>query len=265
MTVPTRESATDDRSRTERVGADQHSRPNVGRWERVASTVVGCVLLLRGLRRRSLGGVATAVAGGALVARGVSGNSRLYRMLDTEAEGETITEREQTESTAGEPSIERSITVGKPAEELSEYWREPDQLTRIVGEFADVSATATGEDRHRWLVHAPLGRHVDWETRLVEERPGELLRWESSDGALIPHEATVQFQPAPGDRGTEVTLEIQYDPPGGPLGNAAMQRLGVVPEALAGTALDRFKSLAETGEVPSLEKNPSARGAGDLL
>ena len=42
-----------------------------------------------------------------------------------------------------------------------------------------------------------------------------------------------------------------------------MQRLGVVPESLAGTVLDRFKRLAETGEIPSLETNPSGRGKGD--
>jgi hypothetical protein len=44
-----------------------------------------------------------------------------------------------------------------------------------------------------------------------------------------------------------------------------MRRLGVVPDALASKALHRFKSLVETGEVPTLEANPSARGKGDLL
>jgi hypothetical protein len=30
-------------------------------------------------------------------------------------------------------------------------------------------------------------------------------------------------------------------------------------------SLRRIKSLLETGEVPTLTKNPSARGAGDLV
>ena len=39
-----------------------------------------------------------------------------------------------------------------------------------------------------------------------------------ADGASLPSEGEVQFRPAPGDRGTEVTLRIRFDPPGGALG-----------------------------------------------
>jgi hypothetical protein len=44
-----------------------------------------------------------------------------------------------------------------------------------------------------------------------------------------------------------------------------MTLLGVVPETLASRALDRLKSLAETGEIPTLDRNPSGRGRGDLV
>jgi hypothetical protein len=44
-----------------------------------------------------------------------------------------------------------------------------------------------------------------------------------------------------------------------------MKRLGFVPRTITGEALDRFKSLAETGEIPTLERNSSARGSGDRL
>jgi hypothetical protein len=44
-----------------------------------------------------------------------------------------------------------------------------------------------------------------------------------------------------------------------------MERLDLVPNAAAGKALRRFKSLVETGEMPTLEGNPSARGSGDPL
>ncbi|MXV61249.1 DUF2892 domain-containing protein [Natronorubrum sp. JWXQ-INN-674] len=238
------------------------SGTNIGPRERAASVVLGIVLLFRGLRRRSLGGVATAAAGGALLSRGVRGRSRLYRLLGVNtAAGD---ERPDAESTDA-PSIERTITVGKPADELAAFCREPEQFNQIVGEFADVSETTGNEGRLSWHIDGPLGQEIEWETELVEERPGELLRWASVDGATVPHEATVRFQPAPGDRGTQVTLRIQSDPPGGSLGNAALERLGVVPSALAGTALDRFKSLAETGEIPTIDANPSGRGKGDLI
>lgn len=251
----------DERSATNRGEAGARSRANVGRGERAASAAIGGALLARGLRRRSLGGAASAVAGAALAYRGLSGHSRLYRLLDVNtADGG---ERLAAGATARTPAAERSVTVGKPADELGEFWRDPERLTRIVGEFAAVSAV-DGDD-HRWHVRGPFDRRLEWRTQIVEDRPGELVRWVSLDRAVVPHEVTVRFQPAPGDRGTEVTLRVEYDPPGGALGDAAMERLGVVPEALVGTALRRFKSLAETGEIPTLEGNPSARGRGDLL
>lgn len=237
-------------------GASDRSarKGNVGRWERAASAALGGALLTAGLRRRSLGGAASAFAGCWLLYRGIIGLGRVSDAVDRSRESGASDEALE---------LERSVTVGRPADELARFWRDPEQLSRIVGSFADVSSA--GEDRHRWTVPGPLGRSLSWETRIVEDRPGELLRWESEDGAVVSNEVSVRFRPAPGDRGTAVSLRISYEPPGGAFGDAAMDRLGIVPESLAGAALDRFKSLAETGEIPTTEANPSARGKGDLV
>jgi uncharacterized membrane protein len=61
------------------------------------------------------------------------------------------------------------------------------------------------------------------------------------------------------DWGTQVTLHFTFDPPGGTLGNKMAKRLNIVPSMLAEKALRRFKSLAETGEIPTLKHNPAAR------
>ena len=174
----------------------------------------------------------------------------------TDAESEAAT---QTDATA----VERSVTVLQPAGDLYDYWRDPDHLNRIMGPFVEV--TAAGEDRYWWSVATPLGRRIQWETELVEDRPGELLRWRSDEDATVPNEGSVHFRSAPGDRGTEVTLRLRVDPPGGRVGRTAMGLLGIVPETLASKALYRFKSLAETGEIPTLERNPSGRGQGDWV
>lgn len=241
------------------------SRPNVGRRERLASAALGGVLLVRGLRRRSLAGVASALAGGALVYRGVTGHSYLYEALGSGAEAEHEGEGPAPEATA-QPTVERSITIDESPDELAERLRDPEQLDRIVGPFADVASAGAGEDdeRHRWRVEAPFGRTLEWEMLLADAESDERLRWRSED-APIPNEYTLSFEPAPADRGTQVAARVQYDPPGGALGNAAMDRLGFAPEALLGTALRRLKSLAETGEIPTTEANPSARGKGDLV
>ncbi|QLK26353.1 SRPBCC family protein [Natrinema zhouii] len=238
-----------------------HVAQSIGRGERLATTAVGGVLLAAGLRRRSLSGGAMAVGGGWLVARGLSGTGRPLRTLGSAATGE----RDEAAPTDGtEPlTVDRVITVGVPADELTAYWRDPEQLTRIMGPVAEV--TGAGEDRHHWELQPPRGPSLSWETEIVDDRPGERLRWESLEGATIPTGGEVRFRPAPGDRGTEVTLRLQFDPPGGKLGAAVVQRLGIVPKTIAETALRRFKSLAETGEIPSTEANPSARGSGDLV
>ena len=68
------------------------------------------------------------------------------------------------------------------------------------------------------------------------------------------------FRPAPGDRGTVVTLHLRFDPPGGTLGSAAVKLLGPTPlHVVVDGALRRFKSLIETGEIPTTERQPAAR------
>ncbi|WP_049926981.1 SRPBCC family protein [Halopiger goleimassiliensis] len=234
---------------------------NVGRLERIASVGVGTALVVRGASSRSLGGVATALVGVGLVVRGVRGTSRLYRRLGVD----TASTPDRAGSEERAVTVERSITVGERAEDLEAYWRDPDQLTRIVGPVADVSGSTRNEGGHRWELAGPFDRTLEWETRLVDERPGERLRWETLDGATIPHDWTVLFDRAPDDRGTEVTVRIGYDPPGGSMGDATLSKLGPGVDALVGQALRRFKRLAETGTVPSLEANPSGRGKGDVL
>ena len=235
----------------------------IGRGERAASLVLGGTLVASGLRRRSLVGAASVATGGWLLYRGVSGNGRPAQTLASAVE--MGRERDEAGAPPDATVVERSITIGKPADELQELWRDPEHLTRLVGPVAEVDAASGGVDRHQWTVRGPLERNVTWETRLVEDQPGEVLRWESLEDAAVPMEGTVRFRPAPGDRGTEVTLRVRFDPPGGALGTTVMTYLDIVPETLVSEALRRSKRLAETGEIPTLEHNPSARGSGDLL
>jgi uncharacterized membrane protein len=258
---------------TFRGESESSTEPAVGTGNRIASAIVGGALLLVGLRRRSLGGVLAAIAGGLLLYRGVTGGRSRNQ---SKTSGSHLTgashSTDATHSTdagastgarSSKTAVERSVTVGKPAEELYDRWTDPEQLNRVLGDAVEV--TAEGDERQRWTVDGPLGRSVTWETRTVEDRPGEVLRWESVEDSRLSGGGEVRFQPAPGDRGTEVTPRLRFDPPGGRVGDAAMDRLGFVPETLVSTALDRFKSLAETGETPTLDRNPSARGQGDFV
>lgn len=213
--------------------------------ERMVSALANGTLVALSLGRRSLINIAAVLTNGWQFYQAVSGSEQGAGVSTDAVE------------------IERSITVGKSADELYEFWRDPEHLTHIMGRFVDVSSKS--EDHQYWKVGRPSGRSIEWKMRIVEDTPGEVLRWESVEGAAVPNEESVRFRSAPGNRGTEVVLQYRFDPPGGALGNRVAKRLHVVLDALVNKVLHRFKSLAETGEIPTLKTNPSARGRGDLL
>lgn len=205
------------------------------------------------------------VFAGALLLLG--GSWLLYQGVSTQGRPKASDATRRHQSGAGTPAdapeVERSITTNRSAEELYRLWREPGTLSQVMGHFAEVRGV--GEGRTHWRVHAPLGRTLEWDTRVVEERPGELVRWESLEGTSLPNEGSLHLRPAPGDRGTEAKLRFQFKPPGGVVGTTVAKLMEPVPKTFIGKALRRFKSLAETGEIPTLGRNPSARGRGDAV
>jgi uncharacterized membrane protein len=153
--------------------------------------------------------------------------------------------------------VVRSITIGRPAAELYEHWLDPHWLAQIMGHVATV--VPAGPRRTFWTLKIPGGKSLSWHSEIVDEKPGHLLRWHADERDPIISDGVVRLEPAPAERGTVVTLNFRIAPRGGRAGNIASHLLGPVPEALTMRALRRFKSLVETGEIPTLEKNPAAR------
>ena len=71
-------------------------------------------------------------------------------------------------------------------------------------------------------------------------------------------EGSVSFTDAPGDRGTEIHVELSE---GGKLGGIAQKLTGSDPRAKAMDALRRFKQLTETGEITRSEGTPEGEAA----
>ena len=227
---------------------------NVGQVERMGSAVLGGTLVLLGLSRRSLVGAAAALAGGGLLYRAATGYCPLFESLGLNtAEGHAA----QGGAPAGAAEVVGVITIGKPAEELERLSRDPLTLSRVMSHFAEVSPA--GDDRMHWIVRGPLGRTFAWDTRVVEDRPGELLRWESIEGADLPNEGEVRFRRAQAVAGPRSLLRVRFDPPGGAIGRAAANLLKSVPRSFAERSLHYLKSLAETGEIPTTDHQPAFR------
>jgi len=208
-----------------------------GAWIPIA---LGAAAIVAGLGGRKKG--ATALALGAVAGAGAVGAMRGTQS----ARGKT-----------GEPEVERSLTIGKTADELREYWRDPRTLPQIVGDFATVRAT--GDGRMHWKIDGPLGHAYEWDTETVD-RAGEGIGWRALADSAIRNEGWLRFHPAPAGRGTVVTLKVRFEPPGGLLGEGLIKLLGTTPlHLVAEGVLRRFKNLVETGEIPTTERQPAAR------
>jgi uncharacterized membrane protein len=229
---------------------------NVGNTERVFSSLIGGALLLSALRSPSPASALRVLGGSALLHRGVTGHCYMYSALG----------RNTATSSNGRGAVERSITIGRSAEELYGAWRDPKHIEAIMGHFARVQGQGAG--RFLWTVSLPRGRELSWTTRVTTEVPGQLIAWRTEPDAPFAHEGSVRFQKAPNDLGTEVTLSMTLGAEGGLLGSALRALTGkwlrTVPRTLEESILRRCKSLCEAGEIPTLERNPAARKAARL-
>ena len=111
--------------------------------------------------------------------------------------------------------VHQTITISRPAEELYRFWRDFQNLPRIMSHLESVQAD--GDRRSHWKAKAPAGMTVEWDAEITEDRPNELIAWRSV-GGHVDNAGSVRFVPAPGGRGTEVHVAMRYDPPGGVVG-----------------------------------------------
>jgi uncharacterized membrane protein len=69
-------------------------------------------------------------------------------------------------------------------------------------------------------------------------------------------DAAVTFQDAPGDRGTEIYVDLEGGPPGGKLGEMVAKLAGKDPRAKVMDDLRRFKQHVETGVIARSDGAP---------
>jgi len=90
---------------------------------------------------------------------------------------------------------------------------------------------------------------VEWDAETTEDRPNELIAWRSLPGSKVYNAGEVRFFRAPGDRGTEVRVTIEYDPPFGKLASKVAMLWREEPGQQVADDLRHFKQVMETGEI----------------
>ncbi len=217
---------------------------------RTACVLIGGIMLTEGLRRRSVVGSLVALSGAELIRQGALGRGAVLRAMGVSSE----------EAVPEVVELTRTLTILRSPDELHALWRDPATLPQLLQPMAQVTVHEDAEAD--WVVTGPLGLRLHWRTRVLEDRPGEFIAWSAQPGALLPHAVEIRFRPLARERGTEVELRLRLMPPGGLLGTMAASRLKDIPAAMAQKTLRRFKSLAETGEIPTHRHAPACREAG---
>jgi uncharacterized membrane protein len=217
------------------LGILTRPRPAGWLWARVAGDLMDLALLTPALASRRAR--TTRVAAATAAALGVTAlDAQCARQL----------------SRAGEPTrravaARRTITINRPPEELYRFWRAFTNLPRFMHRLESVQGL--GERRTHWRARGPAGSVVEWDAEVLEDKPNELISWRSLPGSDVNHAGVVRFERAPGGRGTQVAVELEYTPPGGGLGATLAKVVGRAPEQELQEDLRRFKQLMETGEV----------------
>jgi uncharacterized membrane protein len=150
--------------------------------------------------------------------------------------------------------VVRAVTIRRAAHELYEFWRHVENLPRIIRH--PVAVTAQSRDESHWSMRGPGGKDYEWDSLIINDEPDRLIAWRTREGAAVAHAGTVRFEPAPGDEGTEVTIQLEYDAPGGKLGQLLAKLTGAEPGQQIGDTLRRFKALMECGEIPTTQGQP---------
>lgn len=222
-------------------------RTTVNDLNRWVCSVAGGALIGYGLMQRSWGGAVLSLLGGAFVYAGVKGSSLDYRMLG----GNVTDEGAQT------VLVERTITIDRSVEDLYNFWRNFENLPQFMQNLESV--TINSEQRSHWVAEGPGGKLFEWDAEITEDRPNEMIAWRSLPGAEVHSAGMVRFQTAPGNRGTEVRVSMQYDPPAGMLGVALAKLTGKEPSQQVDSDLRRLKQMLEAGEIATNEGQPSGQ------
>jgi len=229
----------------------QTAHVNIDQGERWASLVGGSLLLVFGLSRGGRAGAIAALGGGALVYRAARGHSQLYAALGLDS-GPTHVARVHNLTQRRGVTVRRSITINKPVEELYTFWRNFENLPRFMRHLESVTSDG---GRSHWAARA-VGRRVEWDAEIVEERPNELIAWRSLDGSDVRNTGTVSFERGPGGRGTTIRVALTYTPPGGKVAAVLAKLFGEEPGQQVQDDLRRLKQLMEAGEAPTVEGQP---------
>ena len=141
-------------------------------------------------------------------------------------------------------NVTKSIIVNAPVAQVFTFWRNFENFPRFMENVESIHVI--GPDLTHWKTKGPLGKMVEWDAKTTSVQENQKIAWQSVGGEIETHGA-VTFEEA-GIGQTKVTVGLEYQPPGGALGEAVAKMFSD-PEDQLEEDLGRFKQVAESGDL----------------
>src|SRR5690348_298283 len=141
-------------------------------------------------------------------------------------------------------NIEATVIIHQPVEKVFEFYSDFRNLPSFLGDVLAVEKT--GPATSRWTIQGPLGIQAHWNIQVTEERPNELIRYETLSGPGLRTCWEINFA-SPRNGETEVREVMKM--PLGRAGRAALALIGKFPVHEVASNLQRLKQIMETGKV----------------
>jgi len=163
--------------------------------------------------------------------------------------------------------VQRTLTIRRTPQDLYAFWRDVENTPRYIPLVQSVRKI--DEKKSHWIATSPTGQRLEWDVEITQDQPGRLMVWQvSGNKAMLGEGGRISFREAPRQRGTIVTLEVDF------VGRKGLQNTLEIPvlgrvtglflESWILETLRRFKALMETGEVPTLAGQPTGRAIRNI-
>jgi uncharacterized membrane protein len=197
-----------------------------------ASILGGTALAIYGFSRRNWKGVSLAAGGAYLAYRAIAGN------IDPD-----------------QRQIRIGFTINRQPDEVYNFVRDRQNWPRFIQ-----GAQLKSEDGR--FLSLTWGKRIGFrgacEAEITDEQPSQYIAWSSRPGS-VDHRGVLHFRPTPGNRGTEISIAMEFKTPGAPISKAWSLLQGADPEQQIKESLRHVKQLLEAGEIPTTAGQSSGR------
>lgn len=215
--------------------------PSTVRRQDWAALSGGAALLLWGARRRSVPGLLLTLAAVPLIYRGATGQWPPLPWPSSSSDDTRV-------ALGGERGVHvrEAIQLERPVADVFRSWRRLADLPRFMSHLERVTEEPDG--RSHWVAKGPGGMRVEWDAELINEVENQVIGWRSLPGSDLVTAGSVNFDRVRGGERTQVTVHLQYAPPG-KAGAFLAALFGREPSQTIREDLRRFKQLMEAGDT----------------